>query len=61
MSGIYSGLQARIKKINELAHFIPCATHLMNLVVKFATDCCNPFLTFYKNYFISFLLQLVIG
>lgn len=32
MAGQYSGLQARIKNINSLADFIPCAAHSLNLV-----------------------------
>ena len=32
MSGKYTGLQARIKEINALADFAPCAAHSLNLV-----------------------------
>lgn len=32
MSGYYNGLQVRIKNINPLAFYIPCATHSLNLV-----------------------------
>jgi len=32
MSGIYSGLQARIKEVNPLSEYIPCAAHSLNLV-----------------------------
>jgi len=32
MAGIYSGVQSRIREINELAEFIPCAAHTLNLV-----------------------------
>nr|XP_047139089.1 uncharacterized protein LOC124815000 [Hydra vulgaris] len=32
MSGKYSGLQARLKKINKYADFVPCAAHSLNLV-----------------------------
>lgn len=32
MSGLYSGLQSRIKATNLLAHYVPCATHSLNLV-----------------------------
>ncbi|XP_033223026.1 zinc finger MYM-type protein 1-like [Belonocnema kinseyi] len=32
MSGCYNGLQAHIKKINRLAHYVPCAAHSLNLV-----------------------------
>ncbi|XP_033212222.1 zinc finger MYM-type protein 1-like [Belonocnema kinseyi] len=32
MSGCYNILQAHIKKINRLAHYVPCAAHSLNLV-----------------------------
>nr|XP_047135417.1 zinc finger MYM-type protein 1-like [Hydra vulgaris] len=32
MSGRYTGLQARIKKVNPLATFVPCSAHSLNLV-----------------------------
>ena len=32
MSGIYSGLQARIRELNPLAHYVPCAAHSLNQV-----------------------------
>lgn len=38
MSGCYSGLQTRINEINELAIFVPCAAHSLNLVGKNAVD-----------------------
>ncbi|XP_025409880.1 uncharacterized protein LOC112683189 [Sipha flava] len=31
MSGLYSGLQARIKEISPLADFVPCSAHSLNL------------------------------
>ncbi|KAG7172178.1 hypothetical protein Hamer_G009519 [Homarus americanus] len=31
MSGIYTGLQARIKAMNPLAYYVPCAGHSLNL------------------------------
>lgn len=40
MSGLYSGLQARIKSINALADFVPCSAHSLNLVGKNAASCC---------------------
>ncbi|XP_050512012.1 zinc finger MYM-type protein 1-like [Diabrotica virgifera virgifera] len=40
MSGKYSGLQERIKAYNDLAIFVPCAAHSLNLVVQNAADCC---------------------
>jgi hypothetical protein len=38
MSGCYSGLQTRITDINELAIFVPCAAHSLNLVGKNSVD-----------------------
>lgn len=40
MSGKYSGLQARIRDLNEFAVYVPCADHSLNLVgVKAAESC----------------------
>lgn len=38
MSGSYSGLQARVKEINNLIYFVPCAAHSLNLVGTHAVD-----------------------
>lgn len=38
MSGCYSGLQTRLTDINELAIFVPCASHSLNLVGKNAAS-----------------------
>lgn len=40
MSGSYSGLQARVKEINNLIYlyFVPCAAHMLNLVGTHAVD-----------------------
>nr|XP_047122894.1 zinc finger MYM-type protein 1-like [Hydra vulgaris] len=40
MPGRYTGLQARIKKVNPLATFVPCSAHSLNLVGECAVDCC---------------------
>ncbi|KAG8451982.1 hypothetical protein GDO86_003968 [Hymenochirus boettgeri] len=48
MSGQYSGLQARIKQINPLAVFIPCAAHSLNLVGTCAVDCCRDAVSFFR-------------
>ena len=40
ISGIYSGLQARIKAMNPLAYYVPCAGHSLNLVGISATSSC---------------------
>ena len=41
MSGVYSGLQARIKEHNELAEYIPCSAHSLNLVGVTAAEACD--------------------
>ncbi|XP_065665627.1 zinc finger MYM-type protein 1-like [Hydra vulgaris] len=43
MSGKYSGLQARLKERSELAFYIPCAGHSLNLVGQ-----CNAVHQFYN-------------
>lgn len=41
MSGKYNGLQAHLKKINPLIHYVPCAAHSLNLVgVNSIEDSC---------------------
>jgi hypothetical protein len=47
MAGIYTGLQARIKAINPLAHFVPCAAHSLNLVGACAAECCVNAVSFF--------------
>ena len=39
MSGRYTGLQARIRELNEFAIYIPCAGHSLNLVGVKAAEC----------------------
>lgn len=41
MSGRYNGLQAKIKELNPLAIYIPCAAHSLNLVGTHAVQCSN--------------------
>ncbi|XP_025407314.1 uncharacterized protein LOC112681265, partial [Sipha flava] len=41
MSGLYSGLQARIKEISPLADFVPCSAHSLNLVGSCAASTHN--------------------
>lgn len=40
MSGVYTGLQARIKELNSLAEYVPCSAHSLNLVGVTAAECC---------------------
>jgi len=32
MSGMYSGMQARIRQVAKYAEYIPCSAHSLNLV-----------------------------
>jgi len=41
MSGVYSGLQARIKYACTYAIFVPCAAHSLKLVGQYAASCCT--------------------
>jgi len=58
MSGMYSGLQARIKEVCNHAVYIPCAAHsLLNLVGECAASCCtltNTFFYFLQNIYTFF-------
>ncbi|KAL4098683.1 hypothetical protein QTP88_023234 [Uroleucon formosanum] len=57
MSGCYNGLQARIKNINPLAFYIPCAAHSLNLVGSHAVECCNEAAKFFgvmQNIYVFF-------
>uniref|UniRef100_H3APK6 Uncharacterized protein n=1 Tax=Latimeria chalumnae TaxID=7897 RepID=H3APK6_LATCH len=40
MSGKYAGLQARLKEINSLADYMPCAAYSLNLVGTASINCC---------------------
>lgn len=48
MSGVYSGLQARIKDENPKALFVPCSAHSLNLVGTCAASCCPEACTFFN-------------
>lgn len=48
MSGTYSGLQARIKQVNPLAEYAPCAAHSLNLVGSCAASCCEEACHFFE-------------
>jgi len=54
MSGVYKGLQARIKEINPLVEWVPCAAHTLNLVGVNSVNCCfetADFFQFVQNLF----------
>lgn len=48
MAGKYSGLQARLKSLNPVADFIPCAAHSLNLVGVNAVESCSFALQFFS-------------
>ncbi|XP_045464284.1 zinc finger MYM-type protein 1-like [Harmonia axyridis] len=48
MSGIYNGLQAKIKEISPLAYWIPCAAHSLNLVGEHAAGSCKASRDFFS-------------
>ena len=52
MAGAYSGLQARIKAANEVAEYIPCSAHALNLIGDAAAGSCTEsdnFFLFLQN------------
>ena len=48
MAGRYSGLQARLRAVNPLAVFVPCAGHSLNLVGVKAAECCIQVVSFFE-------------
>uniref|UniRef100_A0A2S2PK51 Zinc finger MYM-type protein 6 n=1 Tax=Schizaphis graminum TaxID=13262 RepID=A0A2S2PK51_SCHGA len=47
ISGVYSGLQARICEVAPLAYFIPCSAHSLNLIGSYAASCCKEANSFF--------------
>lgn len=47
MSGIYSGVQARIKQLSPLAEYVPCSAHSLNLVGSCAAESCKEAVSFF--------------
>lgn len=47
MSGRYNGVQAHILEKNELAFFVPCAAHSLNLAGVKAAECCPQSVRFF--------------
>ena len=43
----YNGLHAKVAAKNNLAAWIPCAGHSLNLVVKAAAECCTAAVSFF--------------
>lgn len=57
MSGIYSGVQARIKDVIPLADCVPCLAHSLNLIGTCAASCCeeaNNFFLFTQSLYVYF-------
>ncbi len=54
MSGLYKGVQSRVRNINPLAKWVPCAAHSLNLVGANTENCClqtDEFFTFVQSVF----------
>jgi len=47
ISGLYKGLQARIRELNLVAFYIPCAAHSLNLVGTHSVEASNESVKFY--------------
>ena len=47
MAGIYNGVQAHIGRMNDLARFVPCAVHNLNLVGVHAAQVSPMMITFF--------------
>jgi len=48
MSRKYNGLQALVRKENNLAIWLPCTGHSLNLVGKTAAECCSAAVSFFS-------------
>ena len=47
MAGKYAGLQAKMREMNPLAEYIPCAAHSLNLVGVASVNCCLDAVNFF--------------
>lgn len=47
MAGKYAGLQAKLREINPMADYIPCAAHSLNLVGVASVNCCLDAVNFF--------------
>lgn len=57
MSGIYKGLQARIKQVCPLAQYVPCSPHTLNLTLEHAVENnadVTRFFMFLQNIYVFF-------
>lgn len=48
MSGIYNGLQAKIKEFSPLAEYVPCSAHSLNLVGECAAESSQEACSFFS-------------
>ena len=57
MKGKENGIQKRVLNLNPSAFFVPCNTHVLNLVINDAAKCCLEATSFFSfvqqiyNYF----------
>ena len=49
MSGLYLGVQSRIKTINPLAEYVPCSAHSLNLVGTCAAESVTEVVDFFST------------
>jgi hypothetical protein len=64
MSGKYKGVKTRILQINNLAMYVPCNAHSLNLVGNDAAKVCIRMITFliqFNKFLTFFRLQQVDG
>ena len=57
MSGKYKDMQALIKKRNHQAEYISCVAYSLNLVGKYAAECCQSavrFMMFVQGHYVYF-------
>lgn len=57
MSGMYTGLQARIREVSPSAMYTPCSAHSLNLVGDNAASCCTESTNFFlllQNLYVFF-------
>ena len=54
LSGKYTGVQARLKALNPLIHYISCSKHSLNLIGSCAAESCINavlFFSFLQNFY----------
>jgi len=48
MSGCYAGVQALLRQDNDLAEWVPCSAHSLNLIGTSAAECCPESIRFFN-------------